>query len=276
VPDPASTLNDASLTQPMPALPSGRGRTVNDELEEPYNLGRHDGRSFSPRTTMARNSGQGSTADDGLEEPYNLGQQNGRSFSPRTTMARNASIHTPVITARNSGATIVSGLTGTTAQTSRELMLRIYTEKSSSHLLTNHDKMNIAEAAKNFVVGRIKFILPDRKFQSFWQPDLLTNTPSYVDAFFDMYGNKYRDRKVNDNVLAPALELWKAAAPKIKKIVDNHRSGVAQKMKSDILTGKSLFCLFLHCQFVVFYFFFHAIHTVCSFLRADLPRYKAW
>jgi hypothetical protein len=41
-------------------------------------------------------------------------------------------------------------------------------------------------------------------------------------------------------VLEQAAELWKAAAPKIKKIVDNHRSGVAQKMKSDILTGKTI------------------------------------
>jgi hypothetical protein len=115
----------------------------------------------------------------GLEEPYDLEQHaGGRSFSPRTTMARNCSLQTPIVTTANSGATIMSGLTGSTAQTSRELMLRIYTEKSSSHTLSNLDKVNIAEAAKNFVVGRIKFILPDRKFQSFWQPDLLANTPS--------------------------------------------------------------------------------------------------
>ena len=183
--------------------------------------------------------GDGTVSDERLEEPYDLEQHaGGRSFSPRTTMARNSSLQTLVITAADTGATFVSGLTGSTAQTSRELMLRIYTEKSSSHTLSNLDKVNIAESAKTFVVGRIKYILPHRKFQSFWQPDLLTNTPSYVNAFFDMYGSKYRDRKVNNQVLEQALELWKAAAPKFKKIVDNHRSGVAQKMKSDILTGK--------------------------------------
>jgi hypothetical protein len=100
--------------------------------------------------------------------------------------------------------------------------------------------MNIAEAAKDQVLGRIKFILPNRMFPSFWQSDLLTNTPPYVDAFFAYYGNRYSQRKVNDTVLEQAAKLWKAAAPKIKKIVDNHRSGVVQKMKSDILTGKTI------------------------------------
>jgi hypothetical protein len=181
-----------------------------------------------------------------VEEPYDIERHGVRSFLPRNTMARNSSLHTaPVIRTNDTGGTVVSGLTGSTAQTSRELMLHVYTEKSSSHTLSKLDKVNIAQAAKEFVVGRIKFILPERKFQSFWQPNLLTNTPSYVDSFFAMYGSKYRDRKVHNQVLEQALQLWKAAAPKFKKIIDNHRSGVAQKMKSDILTGESLVCLVL-------------------------------
>jgi hypothetical protein len=47
------------------------------------------------------------------------------------------------------------------------------------------------------------------------------------------------DRKSNENTLVRAVELWKAAAPVIKKMIDNHRAAVAQKMKLDILTGKS-------------------------------------
>jgi type II secretory pathway component PulL len=57
----------------------------------------------------------------------------------------------------------------------------------------------------------------------------LDNTPDYDEAFFESYGNRYQNRRLNDAVLEQAAELWKAAAPKIKKIVDNHRSGVAQK-----------------------------------------------
>ena len=178
--------------------------------------------------------------EDHLEEPHAEPRLafNGRSFSPGNTLVRNTSIGTTTLTVANGGATHVSGLTGSTAQNLRELLLQIYTQKASSHVLTKQDEINISEVAKNHVIGRLKFILPDRQFPSFWQPDLLTNTQPYVDAFFDYYGSRYRDRKMNDNTLRQAAELWKAAAPKIKKIVDNHRSGVAQKMKSDILTGK--------------------------------------
>jgi hypothetical protein len=55
------------------------------------------------------------------------------------------------------------------------------------------------------------------------------------------YGNRYSNRKLKDTVLEQATEVsWKAVAPKIKKIVDNHCSGVVQKKKSDILTGKTI------------------------------------
>jgi hypothetical protein len=178
-----------------------------------------------------------------LEEPRNLGQEfdQQRSFSPNGTLVRNSSpINTATVRVENGGLTQVSPLTSSTAQRSRELLLRVYLEKASRHALTKQDNMNIAEAAKDHVLGRIKFILPDRMFPSFWQPDLLTDTPPYVDAFFAYYGSRYSQRRVNDTVLEQAAELWKAAAPKIKKIVDNHRSGVAQKMKSDILTGKTI------------------------------------
>jgi hypothetical protein len=70
---------------------------------------------------------------------------------------------------------------------------------------------------------------------------LLNDTPPYVDAFLELYGSKYHDRKISQNTLVvrAAVELWKASAPVINKVIDNHRSGViAQKMKTDILTGK--------------------------------------
>lgn len=184
---------------------------------------------------------------EGLEEPRELGPAFGWSFSPDGTLVRNSPpIGTPTVTTNGSNATTVSGLTDSQSPNAREKLLRIYTEKDSSHVLTRHDKTNIAEVTKQHVIGRIKFVLPDRKFPSFWQPDLLTNAPPYVDAFFDSYGHRFTNRKVNETVLEQAAELWKAAAPKIKKIVDNHRSGVAQKMKYDIMKGNSfVLCTYL-------------------------------
>jgi hypothetical protein len=43
---------------------------------------------------------------------------------------------------------------------------------------------------------------------------------------------------MSQHTLVQAVELWKASAPFLKKLIDNHRSAVAQKMKTDILTGK--------------------------------------
>jgi len=178
--------------------------------------------------------------EDILEEPYALGHVTGGSFSPGSAPVRNSTpIGTPNMTPTSNPVTQLAGVTGSPALNSREKLLRIYTEKASSHVLTKYDNTNIAEVTKLHVIGRIKFVLPDRKFTSFWQPDLLTNTPPYVDAFFDSYGYRFSNRKINDAVLEEAAELWKAAAPRIKKIVDNHRSGVAQKMKSDVMKGMS-------------------------------------
>ena len=180
-------------------------------------------------------------AEGELEEPRDLRQSYGGSFSPTSTVVRNSSpLGTPVgnanvgVSAFQMTGNIVVGSPDSNA---REKLLSVYTDKSSVHELSKLDKTNIAEVAKQHVIGRMKFVLPDRKFPSFWQPDLLVNTPGYVDAFFDSYGYRYSTRKNDAVVLEQAAELWKAAAPKIKKIVDNHRSSVAQKMKTDILKG---------------------------------------
>jgi hypothetical protein len=167
-----------------------------------------------------------------LEEPRNLSQEfdkQQRSISPNSTLVRNSSAIAPEQTVRveNGGATHVSPLTSSTAQRSKELLLRIYTEKESRHDLTKYDKITIGDFTKDHILGRIKFILPDRKFPSFWQPDLLTDTPIYVDALFESFGSRNQNRRLNDMVLEQAAELWKAAAPVIKKIVDNHHSSVA-------------------------------------------------
>jgi hypothetical protein len=185
----------------------------------------------------------GGQQDGQLEEPRNLSPEfdQQRNFSSNSSLVRNSSaVATTTVTVDNGGATHVSPLTSSTAQKSKELLLRIYTEKESRHDLTKYDKITIGDFTKDHILGRMKFILPDRKFPSFWQPDLLTDTPRYVEALFESFGSRYQARRLNDTVLEQAAELWKAAAPIIKKIVDNHRSGVAQKMKSDILTGKTI------------------------------------
>lgn len=171
---------------------------------------------------------------DLLEEPHHLGAggNDGRNFSPHSMMVRNPPVSTPA-------GSVVSAITDNTDQVAREgLMLRTYSDNSTSYILTSHDKTNIKDVSKKHLVTKVKFILSDRVYPSFWQPDLLNNTPPYVDAFFAAYGNKYKDRKTNDTILVEAVRLWKAAAPKLKKDVDNHRAALAQKMKADIMAGE--------------------------------------
>lgn len=119
------------------------------------------------------------------------------------------------------------------------MMLRTYSDTTDKYELSSLDKSNIRETAKKHLVIKVKFVLPDKKYPSFWKPDLLNNTPSYVDKFFEAYGPRFRDRKTNDRVLVDAVNLWKAAAPRFKKDVDNHRAIVAQKMKADVMVGLS-------------------------------------
>jgi hypothetical protein len=113
----------------------------------------------------------------------------------------------------------------------------------ATHSLTTVDKSCISEVTKKHILGKLKFVQQKKDFGSFWKPDLLKDTLPYVDVFLDSYGTKYLDRKSNENTLVSAAELWKAAAPVIKKMIDNHRSAVAQKMKVDIMTGKNTICI---------------------------------
>jgi hypothetical protein len=112
-----------------------------------------------------------------------------------------------------------------------------------------YDNTAIKDTIKKHIISTVKFVKLEWAFPSFWQPDLLQNPPSYVNAFFDFYGNKYNDRKTNDVVLVEVVPLWKAAAPKLKKHIDNHHAEVAQKMKSDIMPGE-----------------FTSINTICIFV----------
>lgn len=182
--------------------------------------------------------------NDGLQEPYALGN-GGLGFSPRNTLVRNNPIGTSTVTLMGGNSTQVSDVTGDSVLRDSEraarkvLLLSTYSNSACSHVLTKQDKRNIADAAKKHLLGRLKFIVStDKRFTSFWQPDLLSDDiPPHVQELLDAYGFKYRDRMVNDTILIEAAELWKAAAPMMKKQVDNHRAGVAQRMKMDIMIG---------------------------------------
>ena len=178
--------------------------------------------------------------DDRLEEPYRLG--NDRNFSPPDLAVRNSFVG-PIVTTRfgeNSQYSPITDTSPASAVALRSAMLESYNNTVAAHTLTTADKSNIADVTKKHILGKLKFVQNKKDFPSFWKPDLLKDTQPYVDVFFDHYGAKYHDRKTNETTLLHAVELWKAAAPVIKKMIDNHRSSVAQKMKNDVMTGKEI------------------------------------
>jgi hypothetical protein len=126
-----------------------------------------------------------------------------------------------------------------TAAALRGTMLECYNNSVTSHTLGAKDNSRINDVTKKHILGKLKFVQQKKDFGSFWKPDLQKDTLPYVDVFFDRYGAKYMDQKSNEDTLVRATELWKAAAPVIKKMIDNHQVVVAQKMKLDILTGKN-------------------------------------
>jgi hypothetical protein len=168
------------------------------------------------------------------------------TFSPPSQEVRNSSVQPPIQTARLSRQTHYSPITDASPATAIELrgaMLECYNNTVATHSLTTVDESRISPITKKHILGKLKFVQQKKDFGSFWKPDLLKDTLPYVDVFLDSYGTKYLDRKSNENTLVSAAELWKAAAPVIKKMIDNHRSAVAQKMKVDIMTGKNNICI---------------------------------
>jgi hypothetical protein len=176
---------------------------------------------------------------DGLEEPYRFGDD--RNFSPPGLGVRNSFVGPAVITRFGDNSSQYSPITDASpaaAVALKGVMLECYNNSAASHTLTGEDKSNITDVTKKHILGKLKFVQNNKDFGSFWKPDLLKDTQPYVDVFFNSYGSKYHDRKTNESTLRRAAELWKAAAPVIKKMIDNHRAAVAQKMKTDVMTGK--------------------------------------
>lgn len=124
-------------------------------------------------------------------------------------------------------------------------LLKVYSSESSRKL-DKHEQDFVARSVKQHILPRIKFVpsfvkkkadAPDIPFPSFWKPNIINNDPPFISAFFNQYGARFASRTSDSTILQNAAELWKAAAPFIKKLVDHHRASVAQRMKCDIVTG---------------------------------------
>jgi hypothetical protein len=112
-------------------------------------------------------------------------------------------------------------------------------------LIELHDtlKNNISRIVRSQVFPRVKFLPKSGKehekiFGSFWRPDLLVNTPKYVDVILDNFGD-LKQRREDESILTDAVQFWVMAAPMVRQVILDRRSNVTQRMKRELVIGKS-------------------------------------
>jgi hypothetical protein len=127
----------------------------------------------------------------------------------------------------------------------RDVLMRVYNTEDVSPRFSGVHKDTISRIVKTQIAPKLKFIpksstTDEKRFGSFWRPDLLQDTPKFVDAILDNFPD-FADRRENEQILVNAAKFWMTSAPLIKKVLLDRRSNVTQRIKKDILCGKDYF-----------------------------------
>lgn len=106
-----------------------------------------------------------------------------------------------------------------------------------------HDtqKDTLSRIVRTQIFPRVKFLPKSGKEHekvsgTFWKPDLLVNTPRYVDAILDNFPD-IRRRKEDDVELTDAVHFWIKASPFVRQVILDRRSNVTQRMKRELVLG---------------------------------------
>ena len=107
-----------------------------------------------------------------------------------------------------------------------------------------HDSQvqNISRIVRTQVFSRVKFLPKSGKehekiFGTFWRPDLLVNTPKYVDAVLDNFTD-LKHRREDEMQLTDAVHFWMKASTLVRQVILDRRSNVTQRMKRELVIGK--------------------------------------
>jgi hypothetical protein len=108
--------------------------------------------------------------------------------------------------------------------------------------LNDTHKDAISRIVRNQVFSRVKFLNMSGKehekiFGSFWKPDLLVNTPKYIDVVLDNFPDLKR-RKQDELQLTDAVHFWMKASVVVRQVVLDRRSNVTQRLKRELVVGK--------------------------------------
>ena len=126
----------------------------------------------------------------------------------------------------------------------KDVLMRFYSTEHLCPKPTGFRKDSISRIVKTQIVPKLKFIpmsssKDEKKFGSFWRPDLVENTPKFVDVILDNFP-EFRHRTQDESTLVTAAKFWVSSAPLIKQVLLDRRSNVTQRIKKDILVGKKL------------------------------------
>jgi hypothetical protein len=110
--------------------------------------------------------------------------------------------------------------------------------------LTCIQQVTASCVARKQLISKVKFIprsspKDEGIFGTFWRPNLLKDTPKYVDAVLDRL-HEFRTRREDATVLTKAAQFWMTAAPLIRKTISSKRNHMSQEMKRDVMIGKRI------------------------------------
>jgi hypothetical protein len=135
-----------------------------------------------------------------------------------------------------------SSFTGASHATLAYIQLEEYNvdPKELTELHDTH-KDAISRIVRNQVFSRVKFLNKSGKehekvFGSFWKPDLLVNTPQYVDVILNNFPDLKR-RKKDELQLTDAVHFWMKASTVVRQVILDRRSNVTQRLKREVVIG---------------------------------------
>jgi hypothetical protein len=115
-------------------------------------------------------------------------------------------------------------------------------DAKSLYNLQESQKEYLSRIVRTQIFSKVKFLPKSGKehekvFGSFWKPNLLENTPGYIDAILDNYSD-LKLRKKDEYQLTGAVHLWLSASSLVRQVILDRRSNVTQRMKRELVVGK--------------------------------------
>jgi len=103
-------------------------------------------------------------------------------------------------------------------------------DPKSLYELHDTQKEYLSRVVRTQIFSRVKFLPKSGKehekiFGSFWKPDLLGNTPKYIDAILDNFAD-LKQRKDDEYSLIAAVHFWMNASYLVRQVILDRRSNV--------------------------------------------------